>query len=612
MKANLSRLAKTAMFMLVIGLLFVPLLPPSSAATFNPISSPTAAYTSSTSLIPITQPDFANVTSLTNGSQTVTFSSAMQALTVPNSWATWNSPPNTETSTPRVLWTGGATSVTLTLANPTSVFGFETEPNPFNVHTITATFMSGASTLGTITRSVNGNAGALLAAASTDQPITHVQISSDVDFAIAQIRSGGGCQVSVTRLSQGNPLWKSNLYDGSDVLTIGQKGCALTCLSMALNFVGVANDPGSLNTFMKLKGDYNGLGVYWGPATRDASGPNSPFSPPKPMRFDTLGGWKDSRNDSISNPTGAFKALNDSLCSDDPHPVIVGVRGINSNCVPVGAFPILGDPGHFVLVTGKETDSMGNVRYLIADPGCAGNTSLDAYNNEFVTRGIVKDPPGDISELNVALGDGAEILVTAENRHRTGFDSATGNVLQDITGSAYFRDRLDNDETGEPSTETTHAVQIFQPGPGTYKITITGLKTATYVLSIRIYSEDGSPQPALSVPGVVGVGSSSSFEIQLSLTPGSTSSVVRVATFQSTLADIVNSLRLGLIDQEGIANSLSSKLNAAVQASARGQIQTSKSILGAFKNEVNAQAGKHINGLVVQILLQDADSLLNQ
>lgn len=164
--------------------------PPSCPPGITPISSPTAEYISSTSVLPVTVPDNTVITSVTNGIQTVTFSIPLAAGTVPTTWATWNTPPNTESSTPRVLMTNGATNVTLTLAVPASVFGLEVEPNPFSVHTITATFMSGSTIIGTVAQSVDGVAGALLAAGSSDQPITSVQLSSDVDFAIAQIRSG--------------------------------------------------------------------------------------------------------------------------------------------------------------------------------------------------------------------------------------------------------------------------------------------------------------------------------------------------------------------------------------------------------------------------------------
>lgn len=80
------------------------------------------------------------------------------------------------------------------------------------------------------------------------------------------------------------------------------------------------------------------------------------------------------------------------------------------------------------------------------------------------------------------------------------------------------------------------------------------------------------------------------------------------ASFGSTLSDIGNSLQLGLIDNSGVANSLSQKISAAQQKT--GSVR--KNILNAFINEVNAQAGKHINGLAVDVLLQDAASLISQ
>ena len=84
------------------------------------------------------------------------------------------------------------------------------------------------------------------------------------------------------------------------------------------------------------------------------------------------------------------------------------------------------------------------------------------------------------------------------------------------------------------------------------------------------------------------------------------------ATFQSTLADINNDLAVGLIDNQGIASALSSEINAAANAAARGDNTTSRNILNAFINQVDAQAGKHIKGNARQVLLEDAKSLLSQ
>ena len=99
----------------------------------------------------------------------------------------------------------------------------------------------------------------------------------------------------------------------------------------------------------------------------------------------------------------------------------------------------------------------------------------------------------------------------------------------------------------------------------------------------------------------------SSTEIQAIFKAGSAGKC-RAATFSSTLTDINNASQLGLIDNIGIANSLSQKIHAAQDAT----VPARNNILNAFKNEVTAQAGKHITGVAVQVLLQDANSLVGQ
>jgi len=123
-----------------------------------------------------------------------------------------------------------------------------------------------------------------------------------------------------------------------------------------------------------------------------------------------------------------------------------------------------------------------------------------------------------------------------------------------------------------------------------------------------MFSQDGSSQPEVLITGIAGPGSSSPFSIQVNSAPGAKSTVVAAATFPSTLADIDNSLSLGLIDNQGIANSLSQKIQAAQKNSQPAR----NNELNAFINEVKAQAGKHISDSAVQVLLQDANSLLTQ
>jgi len=174
-------------------------------ADFVVIGTPVSAYTSGTTLLPFTDPDNTTITSLSDGTETLTYSSPITEYTVPATWTLWNTPPEVETSTPRVGDTcdsNGNCSSTLTigLSLPAYTFGFELEPDLYEIDPVTARFYDGASLVGTISQSVNGEGGALLfAATTTTSPFTSVVITDAYtadDFAIAQQRYGG--PVSIT------------------------------------------------------------------------------------------------------------------------------------------------------------------------------------------------------------------------------------------------------------------------------------------------------------------------------------------------------------------------------------------------------------------------------
>jgi hypothetical protein len=159
-------------------------------AAFVPIAQPDAAYLSESTLMPFSAADFDVVSSLSSGSFSVTFDTDLVALTVPTTWASWGTPPNVESSTPRVLWTNGATSLTLTFTQSVELFGIEAQPNTSVVSSIDASFFAGANLVGEIAMDVDGDGGARLFAASSTTPFDKVVLTSTDDFAIAQVRAG--------------------------------------------------------------------------------------------------------------------------------------------------------------------------------------------------------------------------------------------------------------------------------------------------------------------------------------------------------------------------------------------------------------------------------------
>jgi hypothetical protein len=170
----------------------------SARADFNPIAQPNAAYTSSTTLIDISGiPDgTTGITSVTDGIQTVSFDQSLEKGTSGSSgWATWNSPPAVETNTPPVLFRLSTNSLTLSLSVLSTTFGFELQGNVQTVSSqFLVTFLDNAlNPVGNVNLLVNGDAGALLFAASTTtSPFSRVTIdntSLNADgFAIANLR----------------------------------------------------------------------------------------------------------------------------------------------------------------------------------------------------------------------------------------------------------------------------------------------------------------------------------------------------------------------------------------------------------------------------------------
>ena len=122
----------------------------------------------------------------------VKFVPTTEKRSVPNSWATWGSPPDTETATPNILYTAGSTSVDIILPKKGKMtVGAEVEPNPFEVHTFTAEYFNKAGkSLCSITRDADGNAGARVLAATVSKKAKLMRISSDVDFSFGAIHWG--------------------------------------------------------------------------------------------------------------------------------------------------------------------------------------------------------------------------------------------------------------------------------------------------------------------------------------------------------------------------------------------------------------------------------------
>lgn len=188
----------SAVIVLAVGLLIVgPVAPASAGGGFYTWSRPTDRYFGKTCKYDIHHfPDTALVNYIVQCRSTVTFRPTLEKRDVPSSWPNWSAPPYSEFENPAVLWTRDATELTLLYtrkdAEGVKTIGFEAQPAEKGTHTIVADFFDqNGALIGTISRDVAKNAGArLFAGQSTidSVKISKVRVSSDVSFAIAELR----------------------------------------------------------------------------------------------------------------------------------------------------------------------------------------------------------------------------------------------------------------------------------------------------------------------------------------------------------------------------------------------------------------------------------------
>jgi hypothetical protein len=413
-----------------------------------------------------------------------------------------------------------------------------------------------------------------------------------------------GCQVNVTLLKQDKqptPPWWGGLQYNHTAFTIGDLGCALTDFCMLLNYHGTKTNPSFnvtpdvLNTYLdNLDSLSPGLGY-------DLDGNINPIAIELYAIDNNIDLHYNGRVTHRDDQT-----LNSYLCSGDP--VLLAVL---PNPEP-----------HWVLATGQTTAN-SSPTYAINDPAdYANDGTLEGFTYPCGTacpsgnylNMLLYSPSGSVPSNTTSLSINAYspinlLLVDASGR-RTGLDPLTGLVLNEIPNSSYVINSLGDDLHPGTSTPPVKRIEVLNPVAGNYTLEANGTGSGTFTLQFLAASarNKGLARETTAV-GVINSGATSVYQLSYSyLTSGPPLTVQQIVSFQSTFADIDTSLQLGLIDNSGIANSLSEKIEAAQNANGPAR----NNILNAFKNEVNVQSGKHITGIAPQVLLQDGDSLIAQ
>lgn len=400
--------------------------------------------------------------------------------------------------------------------------------------------------------------------------------------------------LNVPLFLQTDPRWAGDRYDFTTP-TINALGCALSSAAMALKFHDVATtpdgtqatNPGTLNQWLIDIKDYK-MGT---PSEGNLDWTKLPAYSNNKIAL------RPSYNVGTSTPESFLRQLIDSdLANGDP--VIVKTKYFNTQTSTTTE--------HFVVAKGKSGST-----YAINDPRSFVITTLD--QGSYPILGVRRFTKGDgtpVSLLSVSVASPVQILVTDPSGKKTGFDPTVGETIFGIPNSGYAEDHIDSDSDEPVQTGFVKTLDIIQPEDGNYRIELIGEGLGVYTLAVMAVDNDGAFHE-IKTSGVTDSGITSSFDTSFSATATEAPPLIKEVSFASIHRDIEIALQLGIIDNQGIANSLLQKLDAAEMNVKKGKSQTARNILNALRQEAEAQKGKRINEPFASALLQDIDALLH-
>lgn len=379
-------------------------------------------------------------------------------------------------------------------------------------------------------------------------------------------------------------------------LRIEQCGCAITSAVMTARFYDVTEAQGqdvqplNLNNWLNDNNGYGDFGGFsWSALDRYTN-----------YRVEYVRG-----EDIVNN----FAVLNQHLRAGEP---LIAKMSAGRGGPPTIA------PDHFLVIGSRRTDGSYRVRdpfWFNTDKLTATTTNRDLalrnYEGGFDGLRIYKKGDGVAkSSLSVSIASPAELFLTDPLGRRTGKDPITGATFSEVPHASYFADAI-GDPTGERSPTGHVAKTVYLPEPldGDYTVQVIGVALGSYILTTSLVNNDGVLHET-KVTGITDTNASSSFEISFSATVTEPPSLIKEVSFGSIKQDIEIAFKLGIIDNQGVANSLIQKLDAAETNAKKNKSQTAQNVLNALKQEIEAQRGKHINEEFVEVLLRDIDTLL--
>lgn len=317
-------------------------------------------------------------------------------------------------------------------------------------------------------------------------------------------------------------------------------------------------------------------------------------APPRPPKADLSLSLDDIRflNKGVADQISTIRTALDIISPVDLGPLfnILMAEGLLTDCY---------DPSYGTVGSVNGDGNQGTDTF----PGCAALTPLAATSSSADSQNVVVTTP--IDQLS-------GVPVSAE-------DNSDGQVFP-----VYGYTKLEWSQEKYPPTITivapTTATQYLHSG--TITLNYSAADTGCGVGSVTA-TMDG----AATLPDGHSLATGQTINLLTELTVGDHTFTVTavdnvggtnmasvtftiIVTAASIETDVTEFLAAGAIKNNGEANSLFAKLNAAAAARARGQCSVAANDYQAFINELNAQSGKGVDANAAAIMIADAQYLI--
>lgn len=215
----------------------------------------------------------------------------------------------------------------------------------------------------------------------------------------------------------------------------------------------------------------------------------------------------------------------------------------------------------------------------------------------------------------------AAIVVEDEMGRRTGVDTSApisivgqGSEIDEIPRARLTQTNIGSDdlnEVGALAPTTYWAVTIGNIGSEQYRVRLLGLRSgiATVKFVLMLHGGRKVSMPVQDVEVLVSPGATR--YLTAAFDPDAkTITTTRSVSGANLAEDTATACSLGMIKTPGICRSLQAKADAAAADLARGNSTSAHGGLSAFMKELDAQAGKHVEGPAYSILREEVGALL--